>query len=537
MSSQRGRLAAWCLVGLSAGLPAAAPPSAGSPSRLIIGVRGDVTSFNVYTATNAFSQDVADLIYPRLAGEQDDFLEGPPTFRPGLASSWAFSQDGLTLTVKLDPRARWADGRPLTSEDVLFSHRAASSPEVGWVGRDVKDRIAEVAAPDAGTIVYRFRQPYPYQLMDVVDGNILPAAVFSAIPFAEWPARSFREAPSPSGPFRLKRYEPRSIIELERNPGYHVQGRPRLETVVFRVIPDENTLLNELLAGGIDMMENVPARAVQQVERSPRLRVVRSPDLSYTYICWNTSRPLFGDPRVRRALTLALDRQAMVEGPLGGAGREAVGPVLSFLWARHPGLKPHPYDPQAASRLLKEAGWSDGDGDGVLDRDGTVFRFELETNQGSGLRWEVAQMASAQLRRVGIEAVARVVETGAFLEKHERHDFDAFVGSIRESTKVDLWSVLHSAAGAGGYNHGLYSNARLDAIIEQARAASDAAAARELWMKAQEIVHQEQPFTFLFEPDRFHAVPRALKGPRPSPRSAYVALEEWTWEPASGAAP
>jgi peptide/nickel transport system substrate-binding protein len=546
LGKKRDLLVPWvtscaCAIAILAGAlraeaPATAPPSA-SASRLVIGVRNDVTSFNIYSATNAFSQEVADLIYTRLAEEQDDFQKGPPTFRPSLASSWTFSDDGLALTIKLDPAARWSGGRPLTAEDVVFSHRAAASPEVGWVGRDVKDQIVEVTAPDPRTVVYRFKQRYPYQFMDVADGTVLPAAVFSLIPFAEWPTRAFQEAPTPSGPFRLKRYEPRSIIELERNPDYYRAPLPRLDSVVFRVIPDENTLINELLSGGIDMMENVPARAAARVEASGRLRLIRTPDLSYTFICWNTSRPLFSDPRVRRALTMAIDREAIVEGPLGGAGRQAAGPILSFLWARDAGLKPHPYDPVAAAALLKEAGWTDSDGDKLLDHEGRAFRFELESNQGSGLRGEIVQMVSAQLQRIGIEAVPRLVETGAFIEKHERHDFDAFVGSLRESTKVDLRSVLHSAAANGGYNYGLYANAELDALIERARVAIDPNVARDLWRQAQQIVHREQPFTFLFEPDRFHAVPRRLTGPRPSPRSAYLDLEEWAWEPGPRAGP
>ncbi len=526
-----------CALALPVGVLCAEAPAWRVPSRLVIGVRGDVTSFNIYTATNAFSQEVANLLYMRLADEQDDFQNGPPTFRPALASSWNFSDDGLTLTVKLDPAARWSGGQAVTAEDVRFSHRAAASPEVAWVGRDIKDKIIEVTAPDPYTVVYRFKQRYPYQLMDVVDGNILPAAVLSLIPFADWPTRSFQEAPTPGGPYRLKRYEPRSVIELERNPDYHRSPLPRLDSVVFRVIPDENTLVNELLSGGIDMMENIPVRAAARIESSPRLRVIRTPDLSYTFICWNTSRPLFSDPRVRRALTMAIDREGIVEGPLGGAGRQAAGPILSFLWARDPELKPHPYAPDAAMALLKEAGWTDSDGDKLLDREGTTFRFELESNQGSGLRGEIVQMVSAQLRRLGVEAVPRVVETGAFIEKHERHDFDAFVGSLRESTKVDLRSVLHSAAAHGGYNYGLYSNPELDTIIDRARVAIEPGVARDLWHKAQQIVHRDQPFTFLFEPDRFHAVPRRLTGPRPSPRSAYLNLEEWAWEPEPKAGP
>ncbi|OLD65805.1 MAG: hypothetical protein AUI47_01325 [Acidobacteria bacterium 13_1_40CM_2_68_5] len=501
--------------------------------RVVIGVPGDVSSFNIYTATNAFSQEVDDLLFLKLADEQDDFKEGPPTFRPSLAKSWELSPDGTRLTFHLDRRARWSDGRPVTGDDVLFSQRAASSREVSWVGRDVKEFVADVLAPDDRTVVYRFTRVYPYELMDAVEGNVLPAHAYRDVPLAEWPKRSFTSAPVVDGPFLLKKYERGSLIELARNPRYMRAPFPNLDAVVFRIIPDETSLVNELLSGGVDVMENVPAVAVRRIEADPRLRLVRVPDLSYHFICWNTARPLFADARVRRALTMAIDREAIIEALLPGTGRPCAGPVLSFLWAHDPSLRPLPYDPDAARALLKESGWEDRDGDGLLDRDGRPFRFDLETNQGSRLRADVAQMVAEQLRRIGIEATPRVYEFGAFIDRHEKHDFDAFVGSWRESTKVDLKSAFHSASREGGYDYGMYANVELDAVIDRARATPTTEAARALWFKAQAIIASDQPYTFLFERDRMNAAPRRLGGLRMGPRTAYAGLEHWYWEPES----
>ncbi len=503
----------------------------GRGGRVVIGVPGDVSSLNIYTATNAFSQEIVDRLFLKLADEQDDFSQGPPTFKPALAKSWEFSPDGLVLTFHLDHRTRWSDGRPVTARDVVFSHQAAVSPDVAWVGKDVKDFIRDVRADDDRTVVYRFRKVYPSRLMDAVEGNILPAHAYGATPLADWPKRPFMEAPIVDGPFLLKRYERGALIEMARNPGYVHAPLPKLDSVVFRIIPDEATLLNELFSGGIDVMENVPAAATKRIEADPRLRLVRVPDLSYHFICWNASRPPFVDARVRRALTLAIDREAIIEALLPGTGRLSTGPVLSLMWAHDPSLRPLPYDPDAARALLKEAGWEDTDRDGLLDRGGRPFRFTLETNQGARLRADVANMVAAQLRQVGIEAVPRVYEFGAFIDRHEKHDFDAFVGSWRESTKVDLKSAFHSSARDGGYNYGMYANPELDAIIDRARAASDAREARALWFSAQEIVVADQPYTFLFERDRLNAAARRLRGLRMGPRSAYDGLEEWSWEP------
>src|SRR5262249_34992350 len=254
-------------------------------------------------------------------------------------------------------------------------------------------------------------------------------------------------------------------------------------------------------------------------------------------VCWNTERSPFSDAKVRRALTMAIDRKAILDGLLPRTGRPSNGPILSFMWAYDPALRAPEFDPEGARRLLREAGFVEAGSDGLLARGGTPFRFDLETNQGSALRADVVQMIAAQLRKIGVEAIPRTIEFGAFVQKHEKHDFDAFVSSWRESTKVDLKSVFHSASRSGAYNYGSYAGAGLDELIDRARAESDPAAARDLWRRAQAIVVADQPFTFLFERDRLHAMPRRLTGFRSSPRSAYAGLAAWALPDAAGTPP
>ena len=499
-------------------------------SRVVIGIRADPGTLNVYTATNATAQEVADLLFLKLADEQDDAAKGPPTLAPSLARSWEWGEEGRELRVTLDPKAKWSDGRPITSEDVVFSDRAARSPDVGWVGADVKELISEVAAPDPATVVFRFSKGYPYRLLDAAEGNIAPAHAWGTIPLADWPKHAFVEAPATSGPFRLGRYVPKEQLQLTRNPSYLKAPLPRLDEVVFRILPDMETLVNEVIAGGVDVVPNVSEEAAKRLQGRDDVRVVRAPDLSYTFVCWNTSRAPFDDVRVRRAMTLAIDRRAIIETLAPLTGRPSYSPIPSALWAHDEGVEHLDYDPAAAGKLLAEAGWVDRNGDGIRERGGKPLRFELETNQGSALRGAVVEMIAGQLRKSGIDAVPRLYEFGASNEKHRKHDFDAFVGGWRESTKVDLKSVLHSSAREGGYNFGLYASPQLDLLIERAREEPDVAVARDLWSRAQRIVAHDQPFTFLFEADRLHAVRTGLEGFHPTLRSALTGLEEWRWE-------
>jgi peptide/nickel transport system substrate-binding protein len=469
---------------------------------------------------------VADLLFPHLARERDDFAAGPPTFEPALARRWTASPDGLTLDFELDPAARWSDGVPVTARDVIFSHEAATSADVGWAGRDVKESIESVTAVDDHHVRFRFRRPSAYQVMDAVEGNILPAHHYASIPFATWPKTEFTTAPVVSGPYRLASYRPGEAIVLEKNPAY-AGPAAGVARVVFRILPDVASLLVELQSGGIDLMENVPAGQVERLRGNPRLELTSVHDLSYTFVCWNLRSPLFSDARVRRALTLAIDRQAIVDGILFGNGRTLASPILSLFWAHDPAIAPYPYDAARARALLKEAGWSDTDGDGVIDKDGRPFRFVLESNQGSQLRNDVAVMVQDHLKKVGIDAQPRIVEWRAYLQKHDAHEFDAFVGGHREATRVDPTSLLHSSGIEGGYNHASYASKAMDDLIEKARSEPDTARARRLWSSVQALFHEDQPFTILFEMQRVNAVNRRVTGVRMSPRSAFVSLPSW----------
>ncbi len=507
-------------------LAAAGAPAGDDPARVVIGVRGDVDSLNIYTASTILSQEVANLLFPHLATERDDFLQGPPTFDPDLASRWETSGDGLTIDFQLDVRMRWSDGEAVTARDVAWSHQAAVSEEVGWVGKDVKEFIESVTAVDDRTVRYRFTRRYPYQLMDAAEGNILPEHHYGKIPFAEWPKSAFTTAPVVAGPYRLAEYRPGEALVLESNARY---GRtaPGIPKVIFRVLPDVATLLAEMESGGIDVMENVPAAQAARLAGNPRIELVRVHDLSYTFVCWNLRSPLFSDARVRRALTLAIDRRALVDGVLMGNGHVLATPIMSLSWAHDAAVAPWPYDTKAARALLSEAGWSDTDGDGVLDKDGRPFRFVLETNQGSALRHDVAVLVQDHLKKVGIDAQPRVLEWRAYLEKHDAHEFDAFVGGHREATKVDLKSLLHSTAVKGGYNHAGYASPAMDDLIDKARMETDTARARALLSGAQKLFHEDEPFTVLFEMQRVNAINRRIEGVRMSPRSALVSLAEW----------
>ena len=336
-------LTATCIVlaGCGAGSPAGAPPA----RELVVAIPADVETFNDYqSAGEAMENAIIDLLFPTLFEEQPDFAEHPPTFAPRLAESWEFSPDHLALTVKLRRDAVWSNGFRVTAEDVLFTFRAQTSEAAGSTYVEQKAAILRVEVVDHFTVRFVFRRVYPYQLMDANDGHIVPLHAWSPIPFEKWPTTDFTPSLQSCGAFRLVSHTQQQTIVLERDPRHWSPAR--LDRVVFRVIPDVSSQIGQLLAGQVQLIPMVPPREVARLEASPEVRVVSLPSRLLGFLAWNNRRPALADRRVRQALGLAINRQALVDTVLHGArqGRQRSGSL------QHVGLRSLPRGAALRSR-------------------------------------------------------------------------------------------------------------------------------------------------------------------------------------------
>ncbi|MCZ7649902.1 MAG: ABC transporter substrate-binding protein [Thermoanaerobaculia bacterium] len=528
-------LAAGALVALAlSGCGRDRRPVASAGGTLVAATLTDLQGVNeLVSADNRFTGEILEQLFPRLLEEQPDFESGPPSFAPRLAESWVRSADGREIVFRLREGLTWSDGVPLTAEDVRFTYEAQTSPAVAWSYAHVKDAIESVDVLDPRTVRFRFREVYATQLLDANEGGILPKHVWGARPFASWRENAdwFRDHLVVSGPFRLASWRPAQEIVLERNPRYFEPGLPRLDRVVFRVVPDQGAQLAQLQGGGLDFVLGVPPARATEIEADPALELLRFWNRQYDYVAWNTRRPLFADPAVRRALTLGIDRQGLVDALWYGQARPAVSPVLSTSWAFKRGLEPWPYDPAEAGRLLEAAGWVDRDGDGVREKEGRRFAFDLVTNAGNRVRVDAAVMIQAQLARVGIEVRPRPLDLNTLNERALAHEFDAILSGWGIDTSMDLRFAFHSEEAEGGYNFGGYANPEVDRLIDSVRRQADLEAAKPLFDRLQEILHEEQPYTLLWEPRRLAAARSTLRDAQPNALATFFRLEEWWLAP------
>ena len=476
---------------------------------LVVGSISDVDSWNEYISQQSFANFLLRRVYLRLAEQRPGPLSHPQGYEPSLAESWEPAADGLSLTFRLR-EALWSDGAPITADDVRFTWQAQTSEHVPWISADTKTRIQDVEIVDARTVRFVFDAPYPYQFIDAVEGGILPKHVFGEVPFERWKDHDWLNAKVGSGPFVPASHRPGEQIELVRNPHYHRTGLPRLDRIVVRVVPDITNLLTQLRSGEIDYLENIPYRDAFNLGDDGKIAVIPFDYANYEFIGWNGAKAPFDDVEVRRALTMAIDRQALVDELMGGHGQIGVGPAPSSWWGANTTLRPLPYDPEAARRVLRAKGYSTAAGE-----PGETLSLTLLTNAGNRTREDALIKIQAHLARIGVEASIQPLEMRTMRGQVVSGDFDGFLGGWVFSGKIDLQGLFAShAAPPNGMNIVSYANEDVDALFETLAEANDWETLPPILSAVQTKIAADQPYSFLFERKRIAAHSVSIAGVR-----------------------
>ncbi|MGH7545515.1 MAG: ABC transporter substrate-binding protein, partial [Gemmatimonadota bacterium] len=446
-----------------------------------------------------------------------------------LATGWTFGADSTTITFHLRADARWSDGAPLTAADVAFSYELYADSTTGSPRRALVEEITAVEATDERTVVMMFRRRHPAMLVHASLG-VVPRHIYGDADRAH--LRSHPRVVDPaggrlvvSGPFQVIAWENRQDLVLGPNPRSWV--RPRLARVVLRVLPEESTRLVELERGGVDVARITSFDAAHRLAADPAIRIERQPMRFYDYVAWNPGTvPLFAQPEARRALSLAIDRQRIVDAlnltpyaiPAGGP----YPPIFADL--QDPGVAPDPYRPDEAAAILDRIGAVDRDGDGVREWRGRPLRFVLLTNSGNERRDGASQLIQAQLARVGIEVALRQMETSAFFQRLRAREFESALGGWSVALTPEL-NVFRSDAHA--LNFVAYESPAFDSLFALARSRPSAAAAAPLWREAAAHVARDRPYAFLWFYDMLFGVRARVRDVRMDPLAGYGNLYEW----------
>jgi peptide/nickel transport system substrate-binding protein len=373
---------------------------------------------------------------------------------------------------------------------------------------------AEVLDPHTFRVTYD--KPFAPALMSwgssVMPRHLLEGTDVTKSPLARHPIGT--------GPYRFKEWKTGQKIVLVYNPDYF-EGR-YLDGRVMRIIPDMATMFLELRARGIDQMGLTPLQYTRQTENQyfrNHFRKYRYLSFSYTYLGFNLQNPMFADRKVRQALACAVNKEELIDGVLLGLGKEASGPFKPGTWQYNTDVKRYPYDPKKALELLAEAGWRDTDGDGILDRKGQRFEFELLVNQGNEVRAKTAEIVQRRLAEVGISVKIRVIEWAAFIKEFiNKRRFDAVILGWTIPMDPDLYDVWHSSkTGPSELNFISYKNEEVDILLERGRSTFDRAERKRCYDRIQEIMAEDQPYIFLYVPDALPIFNARVRGIDPAP--------------------
>ncbi|MFL6199662.1 MAG: ABC transporter substrate-binding protein [Thermoanaerobaculia bacterium] len=522
-----------------AATPTPRPASALGPQRggtVVVGWSAAPTGVNeLITQGTAITTELVRQLFVQLLLEQPDFEEHPPTFKPLLARSYEWSPDRKTLTFHLREDAVWSDGAPITADDVRFTWQAHRHPDVAWDSAYMKEHITDVEVVNPKTARFHFAKVYAKQLQDANEGGILPSHVWGKLPFPQWRDNAdwFRQHLVVSGPFNVSSWDPQQQVVLVRNPRYFEKDRPYLDKVVIRNVADAASLITQLLSGEIDFVPQVQPADMKRIQEDPRLRLIPYWFRLYVFVAWNERNPLFADVDVRRALTLGIDRQTIVDTLFpSGTGRVAVSPIVQSVWAFDRSLGPLPYDPQESRRILESKGWKDSNGDGVLDKGGKPFSFVLLSNAGNQQRNDAVVMIQEQLKQVGIRVEPRVVEFNSLVKDATSGTFDAMIFGFTMDTSMDLTAQFGSDRTKEG-NFGAYKNPEVDRLMAEAMAKPQIQDAKPIFDRIQQILHRDQPVTLLWESQRLSAINRRVHDARPNVLFSLYNLEDWWVEDAA----
>ena len=486
---------------------------------------------------------VRDLVFDRLALIGPELTTvGDKGFTPQLAKSWTWSPDSLSIAFSIDPKARWHDGKPVTAADVQYSFRAFTDPKAASLVAPLLTNIDSVSVRDSSTAVFFFKKRMPEQFYDVAyQIYIVPEHVYGKVPFDSLRTSPVTRTPIGSGRFRFVSWKPDVQMELIADTSNY-RGRPKLDRLILAPA-DPTTGMTQILTGQADFIRAFPIDHRSELDSSKVARGLASPVQQYAFLGLNpyapksrrAPHPIFGDIRVRRALSMAVDRAGMLRNVFGDLGRISHGPFPMGQTTSDSTLRLPSYDTVAAAALLDSSGWRRGP-DGMRSKNGRPLRFSILVPNTSVTRMQYAPLLQEQFHRIGAAASIDQVDNKTYLDRvvtngDHAGNFDTILNTFQPDPSVSgakqNWST-EGIGGPAGQNWMLYSNKTVDAALDSAVAAFDPAKAKSYSSRAFQQIVDDAPAIWLYDVVFVSGVNRRLAVPPLRTDGWQMNLADWS---------
>jgi peptide/nickel transport system substrate-binding protein len=485
-------------------------PDAPPANRLVVGMEREPATLDPRFAMDAASSRAIQLLFNGLVQK-----DSGSRLVPDLAESWE-TPDPRIYRFHLRRGVRFHDGQELTAADVKFTFDSIRDPALRSPLAGSYKIIRAIEAPEPYTVTFNLSEPFAPFLVNMTTGIVPKHAV-------EAQGSDFAVHPVGTGPFLLKKWARDEEMSFKAFDAYF-EGRPRLDELVFRIIPDDTIRYLELKKGSLDFAQNnLPPDVVAGIEQEEGLKVLKSPGTNYEYIGFNLQDPYCRRIEVRQAVAYALDIPLMIRHILKGLGTEATGVLYPGHWAYNPDVPRYEHNPERARELLDRAGFPPGE-------DGYRFTLEYKTTQAD-LSRRKGEVIQEQLAAAGIRVRLASYEWSAFFADIRSGNFQLYSLQWVGVTEPDIYYYLFHSTSVPpeGANRGRYMNPDLDRLIEAGRSTLDVQQRRAIYRKIQEIVAGDLPYISLWYNDNVAVMKENLEGYVLYPAGDFRALKDVWW--------
>lgn len=482
---------------------------------LIRRIEGDISSLNPALGNTRYERYISHHLFTPLI-YYDRNLEPIP----GLAEKWEISKDGKLYTFKLHPKATFSDGMPVRASDVVFTLAKLIDPKseaAQFAGSFELLDLSRTRAIDDHTVEVAFREPLASQLIRFNDLQVMPEHIYSKGSFKN----DYNDMAVGSGPYKLVRREAGREIVVERRLDYWGSPRPHIQTVVFKVINDHGTAWNAIKRGEIDetlLTSDTWLREHSNPSLTRTIDFQRFYSRNYNCIAWNARDPLLSDKRLRRALSMSMPMDTIIQDLYHGTARTMTGPFVPEEWAYNPQVQAVRYDPDGAAQLFSSLGWQDKDGDGILEKNGRKLKIDLVLMAGNAQTQQVLQVIQAALKKAGVELELLQLDVSMAIPRIVQGNYQAAYFSWDLDPDPDPYNLFHSTqTPPRGQNVVYYSNPEADRLIEAGRRELDQGKRKEIYQRLHAVLAEDQPYTWAFQSSAKWGINKRIKGVSLSP--------------------
>ncbi|MFB5084161.1 ABC transporter substrate-binding protein [Symbiobacterium thermophilum] len=485
--------------------PSSGQPAVGGNLNLLLEKEPD--SFNPILYTTAYGAEIVTQLYATLFEFNEKYEP-----MPYVAESWEISDDNLTLSIKIREGIKFTDGTDLDAEDVAFTLGAIMDPEyTGARASSLRD-VESIEVVDKYNLNIHLKKPSA-PLLTNINYGILSKEAFEGYSIADMEkAPASMDKPVGAGPYKLKEYVRGQYVVLERNPDWfmseHYGGAPFIETLTYKIIPDSQTALAALQNGEIDRLTPEASDvAMLETQFKDKLTAYYWDRNGFGYMTLNNSKAPLDDKRVRQALTLGLDRQAIITGVLENRATIPPGPIPPISWAFDESIQVQQRDVAKAKQLLEEAGFVMNESTGIYERDGQPLKLTFYAGAGATTTEAIGAIARSSWKEIGVDLDVQMIDFSAMMDNYVAPGkFDVTFSAFSLGLDPDsMYNLFHSSAGrpdangnVNGFNRARFYNDRVDELLEKAREEFEPAKRKEYYSEFQRIIVDEAPVIMIY---------------------------------------